>query len=159
MSKCDSFHVKSNADCGECWGTREREWCYCGGDPSKCDFYPEKREKYKKPERPKIIAVDFDGTLCENKWPDIGEPNWDVIKYCKDEQKKGAKIILWTCRDGVEAVNAIMWCLNHGLNPDACNSNIPQIIGEFGGDCRKIFADEYIDDKACTKFKLPYVKG
>lgn len=23
----------------------------------------------------KIIAVDFDGTLCENKWPDIGIPN------------------------------------------------------------------------------------
>lgn len=21
----------------------------------------------------KIIAVDFDGTLCENKWPEIGE--------------------------------------------------------------------------------------
>ena len=22
----------------------------------------------------KIIAVDFDGTLCENNWPEIGEP-------------------------------------------------------------------------------------
>ena len=98
--------------------------------------------------RPKIIAVDFDGTLCEDKWPEIGEPRWSVINYCKDEQKKGAKIILWTCREGVEAVNAIMWCLDHGLNPDECNNNLPQIIGEFGGDRRKIFADEYIDDKA-----------
>lgn len=27
----------------ECWGTKERLYCNCGGDPSKCDFYPEKR--------------------------------------------------------------------------------------------------------------------
>ena len=26
-----------------------------------------------------IIAVDFDGTLCENKWPEIGEPNTNLI--------------------------------------------------------------------------------
>lgn len=29
-----------------CFGTRERDECNCGGDPAKCDFYPEKREKY-----------------------------------------------------------------------------------------------------------------
>ena len=29
----------------------------------------------------KIIAVDFDGTLCENKWPDIGKPNEKIISY------------------------------------------------------------------------------
>ena len=28
-----------------------------------------------------IIAVDFDGTLCENKWPEIGEPNTELISY------------------------------------------------------------------------------
>ena len=33
-----------------------------------------------------IIAVDFDGTLCENKWPDIGEPNVDLISYLKKQQ-------------------------------------------------------------------------
>ena len=30
---------------GICWGTRECETCKCGGDPNKCDFYPEKRNK------------------------------------------------------------------------------------------------------------------
>lgn len=29
----------------ECWGTRECDECNCGGDKSKCDFYPEKRKK------------------------------------------------------------------------------------------------------------------
>lgn len=107
-------------------------------------------------DRPKIIAVDFDGTLCENKWPEIGEPNWDVINYCKAEQKKGAKIILWTCRIGTKLEEAVMWCLDHGLNPDAVNENIQTVIDEFGEEGRKIFANEYIDDRMCTKFKLPY---
>lgn len=30
-----------------------------------------------------IIAVDFDGTLCENKWPEIGMPNEELIEYLK----------------------------------------------------------------------------
>lgn len=28
----------------------------------------------------KIIAVDFDGTLCENKWPEIGSANEELIE-------------------------------------------------------------------------------
>lgn len=34
-----------------------------------------------------IIAVDFDGTLCENKWPEIGEPNKELIAYLKKRQE------------------------------------------------------------------------
>ena len=28
-----------------CFGTKERDKCSCGGDRTKCDFYPEIREK------------------------------------------------------------------------------------------------------------------
>ena len=38
--------------------------------------------------RNKIIAVDFDGTLVENKWPEIGKTNDEVLQYCLNEQKK-----------------------------------------------------------------------
>lgn len=48
----------------------------------------------------KIIAVDFDGTLCENKWPEIGEANEDMIYYLRKRQAEGDKLILWTCRVG-----------------------------------------------------------
>jgi hypothetical protein len=106
----------------------------------------------------KIIAVDFDGTLCENKWPGIGAPNWEVINYCKEQKAQGAKIILWTCRLGKLLEEAVMWCLDHGLNPDAVNENVQSIIDEFGDEGRKIFADEYIDDRMCTKFELPYIR-
>ena len=36
-----------------------------------------------------IIAVDFDGTLCENKWPEIGMPNEELIEYLKKRQANG----------------------------------------------------------------------
>ena len=34
---------------GRCLGTKDIETCDCGGDESKCDFYPERRKKSKKP--------------------------------------------------------------------------------------------------------------
>ena len=108
--------------------------------------------------KPKIIAVDFDGTLCENQWPEIGPPNEEVIRYILDEQKKGAKLILWTNRSSVELLAARRWSEEHGIWFDAVNENLPEIIKAFGGrDCRKVFADEYIDDSANTRFNLPYI--
>lgn len=69
----------------------------------------------------RVIAVDFDGTLCEEK-----------------------------------LLKAVEWCSLHGLTFDAINKNLQEIIEKYGGDTRKISADEYIDDKMCSKFKLPY---
>ncbi len=34
-----------------CFGTKERDRCSCGGDRTKCDFYPEVREKAKKEQK------------------------------------------------------------------------------------------------------------
>lgn len=45
-------------------------------------------------QRRKIIAVDFDGTLFTDAYPEIGEPIWKVINYCKKEQAEGSIIIL-----------------------------------------------------------------
>jgi hypothetical protein len=107
----------------------------------------------------KIIAVDFDGTLCENKWPEIGKANMEVIKYLQKEKKNGAKVILWTCRTGKKLIDAILWCGSMGLVFDSVNENVPEAILEFGSDTRKVFAHEYIDDKACNMFKLPFKRG
>lgn len=106
--------------------------------------------------RKKIIAVDFDGTLCENKWPEIGMPNLALLDYLKSRHASGVKLILWTCREGRELAEALVWCMEHGLCFNTVNKNLPEIIEQFGGDCRKIFADEYIDDKNSNMFTLPY---
>lgn len=95
----------------------------------------------------KIIAVDFDGTLCKNNYPEIGEPNRELIEYLKQRQKDGAKLILWSCRVDKPLEEAIRWSRNQGLIFDAVNENLSEIITEFGKDTRKIFANEYIDDR------------
>lgn len=102
-----------------------------------------------KENKQKIIAIDFDGTLCENKWPDIGEPNMKLIWHLTEQREKyGAKLILWTCRNGMKLKAAVEWCAERGLIFDAVNENLPEVVEWMGGDTRKIFADEYIDDRA-----------
>lgn len=98
--------------------------------------------------RPKIYAVDFDGTLCSYAWPDIGVPDATLIHFLKNERVKGNKVILWTCRVGEKLEAAVEWCEKLGLTFDAVNENLPEIIEAWGSDSRKIFANEYIDDRA-----------
>ena len=107
-------------------------------------------------EAKKIIAVDFDGTLCENKWPEIGAANRDLIEYLQEQQDQGARLILWSCRSGNRLDEAVSWCEQNGLRFDAINENLPESIELFGEDTRKVFANEYIDDRMCNKFDLPY---
>lgn len=97
--------------------------------------------------RPRIIAVDFDGTLCECKFPDIGAPIPPVIEYVKRLRAAGNIIILWTCRTGQNLTDAVTWCKQQGLTFDYINENVKQNVEQYGGDTRKIFADVYIDDK------------
>lgn len=97
---------------------------------------------------PFTIAVDFDGTLCENKYPNIGSPIYRIINYIKQKQKEGCKIILNTCRSGELLDNALQWCDKYDLHFDAVNENLQERIEFFNGDTRKISADLYIDDKA-----------
>ena len=43
---CDSYTTYSGES--RCLGTKEIDRCNCGGDESKCDFYPEKRKAAQK---------------------------------------------------------------------------------------------------------------
>lgn len=96
-----------------------------------------------------IIAVDFDGTLCSNKYPQIGEPNLQIIEQLKcRRQRYGDKIILWTCRCEDDLVAAVNWCKQFGLLFDAVNENLFEMNERFHNNSRKVFADEYWDDKA-----------
>ena len=96
----------------------------------------------------KVIAIDSDGCLCFNVYPDIGAPYWNVICAAIQEQIAGAKLILWTCREGDDLQAAVDACSRWGLQFDAINENLPERIAYYGNDCRKIGADEYWDDRA-----------
>ncbi len=98
-------------------------------------------------EHGKIYAFDFDGTLCQEAYPGIGKPNKAMIRYAKKLKEKGNRLILWTCRNGQPLEHAIAWCQEQGLEFDAVNQNLPEILKMFGSDSRKITADYYVDDR------------
>ena len=109
----------------------------------------------------KIIAVDFDGTLCENAWPGIGDPNIPLLDFLKAEQAQGSVIILWTMREGALLDEALRWLRNMDLVPDVVNDNAPVMKGVYGNNPRKVFANVYIDDhnaKYGVCADLPYVE-
>ncbi len=98
-----------------------------------------------------VYAVDFDGTLCTNKWPEIGLPNIGLIEKLKVLREKGHKVILWTCRNEERLAEAVEWCKCFGLEFDKVNEPIQRIAEAFGGGySRKIFADYYIDDRSIS---------
>lgn len=96
-----------------------------------------------------IVAVDFDGTLCRNAFPSIGEPYWAIIAALRAvQQHTDHTTVLWTCRVNDKLKEAVEWCEEHGLHFDGVNVNAIHNVSEYGTDPRKIFADIYIDDKA-----------
>ena len=97
----------------------------------------------------KIIAIDFDGCLCSNAFPEIGTPHWEIITRAAQERADGAALILWTCRVGQRLQEALEACARWGLQFDAVNDNLPEMVQHFGGsNCRKVVASEYWDDHA-----------
>lgn len=102
-----------------------------------------------------FVAVDFDGTLCENAFPEIGEPRPLVIECVKWMAAQGSKIILHTCREnGARHLldEAEAFCRAHGIPLYAVNENPGNPYAAENGlepsAGRKVYADLYIDDKA-----------
>lgn len=102
-----------------------------------------------------IFGIDFDGTIVENAWPEIGEPKQNVVDYIKALQRKGHKWVLLTCRQDDKLTEAVKWLHEHDLYPDAVNDNICEKIKEYGNNPRKIYADIYIDDHNAGGVYLP----
>lgn len=93
-----------------------------------------------------IIAVDFDGVIVEDKFPEIGEMDTIVVTALKILQGRGHKLILWTSRVDDRLAAAVAVCDSVGLKFDAVNSGEPSNLDEYGTDPRKVYADIYIDD-------------
>lgn len=95
-----------------------------------------------------IVAVDFDGILCENQFPDIGKPNYEMIMFIRQLQDVGVETILWTSRVDSKLDKAVAWCEDRGLHFASINAGAPSNLEEFGTDPRKVAAHIYIDDNS-----------
>lgn len=92
------------------------------------------------------IAVDFDGTIVEHRYPAIGEIIPDAFEVLRELQENGHKLILWTVRDGIDLQAAIDFCLDHGIMFYAANESFPN--EEFNKYIsRKVDVDIFIDDR------------
>lgn len=97
-----------------------------------------------------VIAIDFDGTIVQNKFPDIGTIKPDAKRIINKLFKEGHELILWTCRSDLLLLEATEFLRSVGIPFHSYNINSDKVT--FGCD-PKIYADIYIDDKSL--FGLP----
>ena len=95
--------------------------------------------------RPFTIAVDFDGTICEEEWKLIGTPVPHALESLRELQDAGCRLILWTCRNNYEAHKIADWIRSQGVDLFGVNEN-PEEPSWSGSP--KAYANVYVDDKA-----------
>lgn len=93
-----------------------------------------------------VIAIDFDGTIVEHRYPFIGKIRPFAFETLEALQVKGHRLILWSHRAGKKLDEAVKFCNAHGIEFYAVNKNYPEEVWSEN-ESRKILADIYIDDR------------
>ncbi|MCR5472500.1 BT0820 family HAD-type phosphatase [Prevotella communis] len=95
-----------------------------------------------------IIAVDFDGTIVEHRYPEIGKEIPFAIDTLKMLIKDHHRVILWSVREGKLLEDAVNWCKERGVEFYAVNRDYPEESTENNQHfSRKLKADVWIDDR------------
>ena len=98
------------------------------------------------------IAVDFDGTVVDHTYPEVGEDVPNAVRVLKQLIKNGNKIVLFTMRSGKELQDAVEWFEKNDIELYGINNNPTQ---HNWTDSPKAYANLYIDDSA---FGCPLIK-
>jgi 8-oxo-dGTP pyrophosphatase MutT (NUDIX family) len=97
------------------------------------------------------IAVDFDGTVCEEKeYPAFGDFLPGAVETLKAFAEQGHTLILWTCRPDDEAQRVLRHCLDAGIPFKSVNQNL------FDGELhnyKKMLADVYIENRDVSFYR------
>lgn len=91
----------------------------------------------------KTVAIDFDGTIVEHRFPKVGDLKMNVVKKIKAWYEKGHTIIIWTCRTDKYADEAKAFLDKNNIPYHFFNENPSSRIKS-----RKVLADIYLDDRA-----------
>ena len=94
-----------------------------------------------------VIAVDFDGTIVEHRYPRIGEEIPFAIDTLKLLQQEKHRLILWSVREGALLDEAVEWCKARGLEFYAINKDYPEEQKDHQGFSRKLKADLLMLDR------------
>ena len=96
------------------------------------------------------ICVDFDGTMVDHRYPDIGEPVPRAVTWLQRLQRHGAKIILFTMRSnrpgGLNLLrDAVQYMEANGIQLFGVNRNPDQ---DSWTSSPKVYGEVYVDDSA-----------
>lgn len=95
-----------------------------------------------------VIAVDFDGTIVEDRYPEIGRERPFAIDTLKRLASERHKLILWSVREGRRLDEAVEFCRNRGLEFYAVNRDYPEEeAGRNNHFSRKLKVDLFVDDR------------
>ncbi|MDO4160623.1 MAG: hypothetical protein Q4D41_09230 [Prevotellaceae bacterium] len=95
------------------------------------------------------IAVDFDGTIVEHRYPEIGPERPFAIDTLKMLIADHHKLILWSVREGKLLDEAVEWCRERGVEFYATNKDYPEEEGPSNNNhySRKLKVEMFIDDR------------
>lgn len=94
------------------------------------------------------IAVDFDGTIVEHRYPEIGKELPFATQTLKMLIEDRHKLILWSVREGKLLEDAVEWCRQRGVEFYAVNKDFPEEdLNKNQSFSRKLKADLWIDDR------------
>ena len=96
------------------------------------------------------ICVDFDGTIADHRFPEIGPPVPGALEWMAKFQAAGARLILFTMRsDGGRSGNvlsaAVDYLQENGIELYGINKNPTQV---HWTNSPKAYGQLYIDDAA-----------
>lgn len=94
-----------------------------------------------------VIAVDFDGTIVEHRYPEIGKEIPFATGTLRQLIADGHELILWTVREGDLLRDAVEYCRKRGVVFFAVNRDFEEEDGTNSDFSRKIRADLFIDDR------------
>lgn len=92
-----------------------------------------------------VVAVDFDGTVVEHEYPDVGADVPGAVKVLKKLVAAGVRIVLWTMRSDEELADAVDWYAKREIPLFGVNHNPEQ---DSWTKSPKAFAQVYVDDAA-----------
>jgi hypothetical protein len=95
-----------------------------------------------------VIAVDFDGTIVEHRYPEIGPELPFATETLRMLIRDRHQLILWSVREGRLLDEAIQWCRHRGVEFWAVNRDFPEENVERNEHfSRKLKVDLFIDDR------------
>lgn len=95
-----------------------------------------------------LIAVDFDGTIVEHRYPEIGPEIPFAVQTLRMLIAERHKLILWSVREGELLDEAVNWCRERGIEFYAVNRDYPEeTLTNNDHFSRKLKVDLFIDDR------------